>query len=139
MASYEIPDHATRKTYKAGTGLKFDITKPNGNDSAGKDLAVSLASDGTVVLAADNARVVGKLLLVQKGDTCAVQTGGLNMAYLQGAVDDAAVGRGILGAGSGKVKSTPATATAASATNGRGVVTEIESNTADGIVRVDFI
>ena len=138
MASYEIPDPVTRKTYKAGTGLKFDITKPNGNDSAGKDLAVSLASDGTVVLAADGARVMGKLLLVQKGDTCAVQTGGLNMAYLQSAASSCTVGRSIVGAGSGKVKNAPQDSVANNEA-GRGVITEIESNTVDGIVRVDFI
>ena len=137
MASYEIPDPVNRKTYDAGTGCTFDITKPNGNDNAGKDLALSLGTDGKAVLAADGAYIIGKFLLVQKGDTLAAQTGGKNMAFIKTAAT-INVGDAIVGAGSGKVKSAP-TNTIAAAIKGRGIVTKVEG-TADGsVVRVDFL
>jgi hypothetical protein len=57
-----------------GSTIVYDSTKAGGSASVG--LAVTLSGNGTVALAADGDKIIGKLISVESDDRAAVQTDG---------------------------------------------------------------
>jgi hypothetical protein len=83
------------ETFKYNSDIVYDKTKVGGAVQVG--LAVTLASAGTVGLAADGNAVKGKLILVESDGFCTVQTkGGCSLPAGTGA--SLTVGKKIVGA-----------------------------------------
>lgn len=131
-----------RLTFKTNaTSIPYDSTKPGGSDLARRNLAVHLSASGTVSIAGDNESVLGQLVDVCGDNTCSVAVRGV-MTFLQGAASGVTVGDPIVGATgdsiggqtNGYVKA--AANTAAGARAGRGLATDVHSNTKGGEVSV---
>lgn len=116
------------------TTLAYNARQDFGNNNAGKHLALSLIETGNnagkAQLAAANAKILGVLIEVHKGNIATYQPVGYPIIMIKGSADTD-IGRGVIGAGSGKIVTTPDTATAAAATNARGTVLK-NFGTADG-------
>ena len=110
------------------TTLTYDATKDYGHANAGKDLALSLvtsgANSGKAQLGADNARILGKFLSLDKDGVATYLATGTPMIFRR---TSAAIGLSgsIVCGGSGKVKITPASGDGS--LSGRGYVLEVES------------
>ena len=115
--------------------LTYDKDQPYGHANAGKDLVLSLITSGNnagkAQIGADNAKILGKFMELHPDGTASYMPSAMPMLLRK---SSAAVrpGSGLLCAGSGKVKSEPSTATAESATNARGQVTEIQETGDNG-------
>ena len=107
------------------TTLGFSGLRDFGNVNAGKHLALSLIETGNnagkAQLATANSKILGVLIEVHQGGICTYQPVGYPIIMIKGSADTD-IGRGVIGAGDGKVVTTPDTATAAAATNARGTV-----------------
>jgi hypothetical protein len=69
---------ARRKTYKIDNStIVYDGTKANGAATTMIGKAVTLSAADTVALAADGDAVIGKLILVEQDNKCAVQVEGV--------------------------------------------------------------
>lgn len=128
-------------TFKTATSITYDKDQAGGSSLARQNLAVEISANGEVQLVTDGGQVAGVLLDVFQDKTCSVIVEGL-LTFKQGAVNGVTVATPIVGAtgpsvGSqtnGYVKSAPSTA--AGAVSGRGIATEVHSNTAAGEVSV---
>ena len=116
------------------TTLAYSATTDFGHASAGKDLVLSLiqtgANAGKAQLAANNAKILGKFLSLDKDGVASYMADGKPM-LLRKDSNTIVVGVSLVGAGAGEVKSTPTTETAESAERGRGQTIQI-LETADG-------
>ena len=136
-AEYGLGGRLTFKT----SGITFDSTKPGGSDVARKNLAVHLSGDGTVSIAGAGESVIGQLIDVFADNRCSVAVAGV-LTFLQGAADGAVVGTPIVGAAGDSIGGqtngyvAAAASSAAGARAGRGLVTEVHSNTKGGEVSV---
>lgn len=89
---------ARRKTYKIDNStIVYDSTKANGAATTMIGKAVTLSADDTVALCADGDAVIGKLLLVESDNKCAVQVEGV-MTLPGGASATLTLGSKIVGA-----------------------------------------
>ena len=110
------------------TTLTYDKDVAFGHASAGKDLALSLhqsgANIGKAQLGVDGAKILGTFLSLDKDKVASYMADGKPMLMRK---STAAVvpGVSLVCAGSGQVRSTPATETAESAENGRGQTVDI--------------
>ena len=105
------------------TTLTYDKDVDFGHASAGKDLVLSLhetgANAGKAQLGVDDAKILGKFLSLDKDKVASYMADGKPM-LLRKSSTTVAPGRSVLCAATGKVKTSPSTATAESAENGRG-------------------
>lgn len=117
------------------TSLTYDKDANFGHASAGKDLVLTLGSDGVAALADDGDRILGKFVELHPDATASYMPRAHPMLLRK---SSAAIvpGRGVIGAGGGQVKSTPATATAASAANGHGQAIKVLETGANGRILV---
>ena len=110
------------------TTLTYDKDVDFGHASAGKDLALSLeqtgANAGKAELAANNAKILGKFLSLDK-DKVASYMADAKPMLLRKDSSTIITGVSLVGAGSGQVKSTPSTETAETAERGRGQTIKI--------------
>ena len=110
------------------TNLTYDKDVDFGHASAGKDLALSLLQSGANIgkaqLAADGAKILGKFLSLDKDGVATYMADGKPM-LLRRTSASITYGVSLVGAGSGKVRSTPSTETAETAERGRGQTVKI--------------
>ena len=123
------------------TTLTYDKDKKFGHGSAGKDLALSIILSGNnagkAQLAADDAQILGKFMDLDKDGVATYMPHAYPM-ILRKDSSTIVVGRAVLGAGDGQVKSVPGTATAASASRGRGIVTKVLETADNGRILVNI-
>lgn len=125
------------------SALTYDESEPFGHENAGKDLALSLNSSGKAVLATNNAAVIGTFLALDKNKIATYLATGTPMIFRK---DNSTIvtGVGIIGAGSGEVKSVVAasnTVTKAQADGiraGRGQTIEVLETADGGRIKVMF-
>ena len=110
------------------TTLTYSKDENFGHASAGKDLVLSMIQTGSDAgkgqIGTDGDQILGKFLSLDPQGVASYMVNGMPMVLRK---SDAAIvpGRGLLCAADGKVKSTPATATAASASKQRGFVNNV--------------
>lgn len=134
MARGENPEGLlTIETVATGnTALTYDATKPFGHDNAGKDLVLSLDSNGKAILGADGTMVLGKFMSLDKDGVASYMPAGKPILLRKSA---AAItfGLGVLCAGSGKVKSP---ISEADRDRARGIVVEVLETADNGRILV---
>ena len=121
MARGENPEGLlTIEVDKTGAdALIYDKDADFGHASAGKDLVLSLQTDGTAVLGANNEKILGKFVELHPDGTASYMPRAHPM-LLRKSATAITLGRGVVCAGGGKVKTGPGTPTASTATNERG-------------------
>lgn len=117
------------------TTLTYSAAVDFGHASAGKDLVLSIIASGANVgkaqMGANNAKILGKFLSLDKNGVASYMPNGMPL-LLRSSAAAIVPGSGLLCAGNGQVKSEPDTATAVSAEHARGQVVDIQSTGANG-------
>ena len=111
------------------TTLTYSATVDFGHASAGKDLVLSMvggtgSNKDKAQLGADGAKILGKFMSLDK-DKVASYMADAKPMLLRKSSAAIAYGVSLVGAGGGKVKSTPTTETAETAERGRGQTIKI--------------
>lgn len=86
------------------TEFTYSATTDFGHANAGKDLMLSAKSNGDMELAANDARLSGKFLDLDKDGNASVLIGGKPIIMRKSGASAIPVGSKVIGAGSGKVK-----------------------------------
>lgn len=110
------------------TGLTYDKNVDFGHESAGKDLALSIGSNGQGKLAGDGEKIIGKFLDLDQNGVASYMATGTPLILRKTAAAITPLSA-VVGAGGGKVKSD---ASAAS----RGLVTRIIESADNGRILV---
>lgn len=118
------------ETYEHDDTIVYDVLEEGGSAQVG--LAVTIESDDTVSLVGDGELVIGKLIKVEPGGMCVVQTGG-HMTLPGGTGATLTIGEAIVGdllvAAEGYIRAV-ATGTAAELGHARGQIINNDVTTA---------